>query len=402
MKQKLLTAAIAVIMLLALVGCGSQNTSNTTPNTTTTAPDTPSKENVAIAPENPATGTNPATATNPATEHSTKRTIVDLGGNQVEIPAISDIENVVIITPPVTSILLNVIPDKDMIVGLSPKAFAFSNADLMKKLFPNFKDVETSFIGDNFAVNTESLLKLNPDIILYYGENQKKGIVNVGLPIIDFFPKGKADPRDVSIAWDNLLREIFASDMSESLQTEWEALGKKSADLLAARTGEPKSALCVFSNVGGSLVVSGSSSFDSYAESFFNKAGLRNVAADIQGTAEVSMEQIYQWNPDMIFVFHNAPAQALLNNKIEGQDWSLLNAWQNKAIYDIPQTAYSWITPCADSPLLPLWLISKAYPELFSEAEFRTELGAYYDRFHQVTLTETEIDSILAYRKAQP
>lgn len=373
------TLAAAAFFLLSAAACGAQNTTST------------------AAGENTASQTS---VSDPA-EKKGPRLITDLGGNQVEIPPVSEIQKVVIITPPVTSVLLEVIPDKNMIVGLSPKSFAFSNAEVMAKLFPKFREVDTSFVGDNFAVNAEALLQLDPDIILYYGENQKKGLINTGLPIIDFFPKGKTDPKDVSIAWDNLLREIFEKDSSEGLQSEWTASDQKSKELLEKRTGESKSALCIFSNAGGSLVVSGSSSFDSYAQSFFEKAGLRNAASGISGTAEVSMEQIYQWNPDMIFVFHNAPAQAILNNTIEGQDWSLLTAWKNKAVYDIPQTAYSWVTPCADSPLMPLWLISKAYPELYSEAEFRSELSAYYERLHRVTLTQAEMDSVLALRKLE-
>lgn len=373
------TLAAAAFFLLSAAGCGAQNT------IPTGAGESAASQTSVSAPA----------------ENQGSRLITDLGGNQVEIPPVSEIQKVVIITPPVTSVLLEVIPDKNMIVGLSPKSFAFSNAEVMAKLFPKFKEVDTSFVGDNFAVNAEALLQLNPDIILYYGEIQKKGLVNTGLPIIDFFPKGKSDPKDVSIAWDNLLREIFEKDSSEGLQSEWAASDQKSREVLEKQTGGSKSALCIFSNAGGSLVVSGSSSFDSYAQSFFEKAGLRNAASGISGTAEVSMEQIYQWNPDMIFVFHNAPAQAILNNTIEGQDWSLLTAWKNKAVYDIPQTAYSWVTPCADSPLMPLWLISKAYPELYSEAEFRSELSAYYERLHRVTLTDAEMDSVLALRKLE-
>lgn len=373
------TLAAAAFFLLSAAACGAQNTTSTAAGESTAS----------------------QTSVSAPAENQGSRLITDLGGNQVEIPPVSEIQKVVIITPPVTSVLLEVIPDKNMIVGLSPKSFAFSNAEVMAKLFPKLKEVDTSFVGDNFAVNAEALLQLDPDIILYYGENQKKGLINTGLPIIDFFPKGKTDPKDVSIAWDNLLREIFEKDSSEGLQSEWTASDQKSKELLEKRTGESKSALCIFSNAGGSLVVSGSSSFDSYAQSFFEKAGLRNAASGISGTAEVSMEQIYQWNPDMIFVFHNAPAQAILNNTIEGQDWSLLTAWKNKAVYDIPQTAYSWVTPCADSPLMPLWLISKAYPELYSEAEFRSELSAYYERLHRVTLTQAEMDSVLALRKLE-
>lgn len=129
-------------------------------------------------------------------------------------------------------------------------------------------------------------------------------------------------------------------------------------------------------------------------------SGIRNVAADLKGTVEVSMEQIYEWNPDMIIVFHDAPAKDILSNNIDGQDWSLLNAWKNGAVYDVPRTTYSWITPCADSPLLPLWLLSKAYPGLLSEAEVKTEITEYYQRNYEISLTESDLNSIFGYREA--
>ncbi|MGN9164512.1 ABC transporter substrate-binding protein [Tissierellaceae bacterium HCP3S3_D8] len=329
---------------------------------------------------------------------SQARTITDLGGHEIEIPPVSEIEHVVVITPPVTSVLLETIPSTDMIVGLSSKAFVYSNEDVMNKLFPNYRDVETTFVGDDFSINTEALLALDPDIILYYGEIQRKDLENIGLPIINFFSPSLTDPKDVTVAWDNLLREIFEVEDSESLEKEWKYFDAKVEEILARQTGEAKRALWVFSNVSGKLVVAGSSSFDAYAESFFEKAGIVNVATDIQGTAEVDMEQIYEWNPDTIFVFHNVSAQAYLNNTIEGQDWSLLKAWKDQEIYDIPQTAYSWGAPCADSPLMPLWLISKAYPELYNEEEFYTELEGYYERLHNVTLIEEDMDSILSLR----
>ena len=377
MKRQIIILLLAIVMLYWLTGCGSDTQQEI--NQTETI----------------------AKATNNKSDEDTQshtRTIIDLGGNEVEIPPVSEIEHVVVITPPVTSVLLEVIPDTDMIVGLSPKAFVYSNEDVMEKLFPNYKDIETTFVGDDFSINTEALLALNPDIVLYYGENQRKGLENIGLPIINFFSPKLIDPKDVTVAWDNLLREIFETDGGESLEIEWEYFDTKVEQILVGQTEEPKRGLWVFSNVGGSLVAAGSSSFDSYAESFFEKAGIVNVATSIEGTAEVDMEQIYDWDPDIVFVFHNVPAQRYLNNSIEGQDWSLLEAWENQAIYDIPQTAYSWGAPCADSPLMPLWLVSKAYPELYGEEEFRSELSGYYRRLHNVTLTEENIDMILNLR----
>lgn len=380
MKRQIIILLLAIVMLYSVAGCGRD-----------------------IQQESSQTETNVDITNNESDEdiQSQVRTITDLGGNEVEIPAVTEIKHVVVITPPVTSVLLEVIPDTDMIAGLSPKAFVYSNEDVMEKLFPNYKDVETTFVGDDFSINTEALLALDPDIILYYGEIQKKGLENIGLPIINFFSPKLTDPKDVTVAWDNLLRQIFEVDDSESLEKEWEYFDTKVEEILAGQTEEPKRALWMFSNVSGSLVVAGSSSFDAYAESFFEKAGIVNVATGIEGTTEVDMEQIYEWSPDIIFVFHNVSAQRYLNNSIEGQDWSLLEAWKDQAIYDIPQTAYSWGAPCADSPLMPSWLISKAYPELYSEEEFRTELVRYYERLHNVTLTEADMDSILSLRNIQ-
>ncbi len=144
----------------------------------------------------------------------------------------------------------------------------------------------------------------------------------------------------------------------------------------------------------------GSDSFDGWAQSFFALSGIENAAASIEGTGEVSMEQIYQWDPDFIMCFQDAPASYILDNSIEGQDWSLLSAWKNKQVFDVPRTTYAWVTPCADSPLFPLWLVSKAYPELVSDDEVRTEIREYYQRNYSLELTEGELDSILDYREA--
>lgn len=380
MKKALISLAAATAVACTLAGCGGAGSAG--------------------HPSGREDG--PAAAAEVAAERATQtRVITDLGGNEVEVPPASRIKRVVIITPPVTSVLLDVVPDKEAIVGLSPKAFAFSNAAAMAKLFPEYAGVDATFVGDDFSIDTEALLQLDPDVIFYYGEVQRKGLSNVGLPAVNLYPAKLTDPEDVTVAWDGLLRDIFGADPDEGLKAEWKRSDQKAEGLLAGRTGEKKRALCVFSNVGGSLMVSGSSSFDSYAQSFFDKAGLVNVAADVEGTAEVDMEQVYEWDPDMIFVFHNAPAKAFLANAIEGQDWSLLDAWRGKAIYDIPQTAYSWGAPCADSPMMPLWLISKAYPDLMGEEDFRAELADYYERVHHVELDDADVSSILGLREAR-
>ena len=208
------------------------------------------------------------------------------------------------------------------------------------------------------------------------------------------------DPQAVCIAWDKLLREIFELPASGGQQAAWDSTNAVLSSVLSKQK-EEKTALCVFSNIAGAVTVCGTDAFDTYAQSFFEMAGIKNAAVGIDGTAEVSMEQIYEWDPDMIIVFQDAPAKGIIDNSIDGQDWSILSAWKNGAVYDVPRTTFSWIVPSADAALAPLWLVSKAYPKLFSEQEMRTEIADYYQINYGITLSENDIDSIFAYREAK-
>lgn len=331
--------------------------------------------------------------------HSSMRKIVDLAGNEVEIPAAADIKRVVIISPPVMSFVVETIPSTERIVGFNSLAFMNANTQIVEKVFPNWQAVDTSFIDASFTVNKEALLKLNPDIIFYYGNMQKQGLGEVTVPSIDFRVASN-NPQEVSIAWDNLLREIFELPASDGQQAAWDRTNEKLAALLNNRT-EEKTAICVFSNIAGGVTVCGTDAFDTYAQSFFELAGIKNAAVGIEGTAEVSMERIYEWNPDMIIVFQDAPAKAIIDNSIDGQDWSILTAWKNGAIYDVPRTTFSWIVPSADAALTPLWLVSKAYPDLFNEQEMRAEIAEYYQTNYGIALSEEDIDSIFSYREVK-
>lgn len=327
---------------------------------------------------------------------SSSRTITDLGGNIVTLPPAEQLKRVVIISPPTTSVLLSVIPDPKMIVGVNARAFTTSNPEIIHKIFPNWKSVETKFVNTGFVSNTEELLNLKPDIVFYYGPSQKSEIEKLNLPTVDFFKPGDNNPETVTIAWDRLMRQIFQVKGSTSLQGEWAAANQKSQQLLRARHGKSKSALFIFSNTGGKITVYGN---NTYAETWFKKSGLRNAAATVNGSAEVSMEQIYQWNPDLIYVFIGSPTALFQSNKIHGQDWSLLTAYRNKAIFDIPQAAYSWGAPCSDSPLMPLWLIHKSYPELLDKEAFTKYFKDYYGRMYRLKLEDELVDTILGPRK---
>ena len=123
--------------------------------------------------------------------------------------------------------------------------------------------------------------------------------------------------------------------------------------------------------------------------------------ADGAGQAAVSMEQIHAWNPDVIFINNMrigknvTAAEHILQNKVDGADWSFITAVKEKCVFDIPQGTYIWGMPCADSPLVPLWMLMKVYPDRYTETEFKEKVKRYYKEMYATDLPDAVISDML-------
>jgi iron complex transport system substrate-binding protein len=317
--------------------------------------------------------------------------VTDLQGNKVKLPPPKDLRRVVIIAPPLVSTFAALRIAKAEIVGAHKIAFADANKQLLGLLLPEWQGIPTGFLT-GFQSNTEELLKLKPDVILVYGKFQQEGLQGLPVPVLDFYIDNQ-DNEAWSVAIETLMREIFtATDGILPLQQEWHQAKKQAAHLLANRKGPKKKGLMIMSNTGDKVTVRG---IGSYGDDWLNKSGLVN-AADIKGDGrEVSMEQLYAWNPDIIYVFRGIPAATYLNDGIPGQNWRYITAVRKRAVYDMPLGLMNWGAPHADSPLTLLWLIGKNYPELISRADFKKQMKIFYSRRYNITLSDEVIETIL-------
>ncbi len=323
---------------------------------------------------------------------SGERTIEDNAGNTVVIPPADEIERVVIISPPMISVFTSVVKDTNKIVGAHPGGLASANPQLLDEMVPNWKDIDTTFLT-GFASNTEELLKLKPDIILVYGDFQKEGLENIKIPVVDFFITDMVNEKG-SIKYESLMREIFDVNDDNTLESEWEKANARVDDILKDVEGDTKQkGLMIMNNTGDKITVRASGT---YGDDWLLKSGLANAAGEIEGDSiEVTMEQIYEWNPDIVYVFNGIPATEYLNNNINGQDWSKVEAFNSDRIYNTPKGMFNWGAPCSDSPLMLQWMVSKNFPNKLSEEEFKIEMSDYYSRRYDIDLTGDLMDSIL-------
>ena len=110
------------------------------------------------------------------------------------------------------------------------------------------------------------------------------------------------------------------------------------------------------------------------------------------------MEQIYAWNPSVIFItnFTAAQPEDLYNNTIGNYDWSAVDAVQNEKVYKMPLGMYRSYTPGADTPVTLLWFAKTTYPELFEDIDIIQETRDYYKEVFGVDLTDEQAASIFA------
>lgn len=327
-------------------------------------------------------------------EEGETRVITDLTGTQVRIPAAEHIDRMVIIAPSLVPTYLSIVEDQGRLVGTHPMFFALANPVLLNELLPDWQEINTTFLT-GFTANTEELLKLAPDLILVWGAAQKEGLDKINIPVVDFYEPSHENEQ-WSVGVDRLMRDIFQVESGKSLQEEWTQSNKTvSAALAQIKESDKQTAIMIMNNTGDLITVRGG---NTYGDDWLKKSGLINLAESLTGGENnpVTMEQIYEWDPDIIYLFQGEhDHQAYLTNAITGQDWSKTKAFANERIYKMPVGTMNWGTPSSDSPLTLEWLVKTNYPETMDHAVFLARMKAYYKEHYSVELSEEVLERMV-------
>ena len=135
-----------------------------------------------------------------------------------------------------------------------------------------------------------------------------------------------------------------------------------------------------------------------FGQFWADAVGAVNVAEEITTDNQVAanMEQVYKWNPTIIFITNFTAAQPddLYNNTIGNYDWSAVDAVKNQKVYKMPLGMYRSYTPGADTPVTLLWFAKNTYPELFEDIDMIQETKDYYKEVFGVELTDDQASAI--------
>lgn len=325
-------------------------------------------------------------------------TVTDHLGNAVEVPV--EIDRIVVCDIlPLPSVLSVFFDSAEKIVGMPGTAMSAAENGLLGALYPEILDAETGFI-DGSSLNIEELMKLQPDVVFYNSARTEQAqlLEKAGIPAVAVsVSKWDYDCMETLKQWAALLAQMFPeNDRAEAVA----AYSQKIYDLVQQRTAEipeKERVFFLYKYTDTGIMTSGGRFFGQW---WADAMGADHVASavDADNQITVNMEQIYDWNPGLIFItnFTEATPEDLYENSVGVYDWSAIQAVENRQVYKMPLGMYRSYTPGADTPVTLLWLAKTAYPEAFADIDIIAEAKSYYQEVFGIALTDDQAASIFA------
>ena len=111
---------------------------------------------------------------------------------------------------------------------------------------------------------------------------------------------------------------------------------------------------------------------------------------------EVTAEQLFSWDPDIILVDNHGGLPGLVMESMyrEGGKWSTLSAVQNQQLHRIPAGVF-FLDKGSTTTLLVLWMATILQPELFADIDMVEEVKYYYSEFYEFDLTDEQAQNVI-------
>ena len=324
--------------------------------------------------------------------------ITDQDGFEVTLP--KEINRIVVCDIlPLPSVLAVFFDSAEKIVGISGTSMNAAENSLLGQLYPELLKAETGFINGT-TVNAEELMKLQPDVVFYNASRKELGetLRKAGFPAVAIsVNKWEYNCIETLNQWISLLSQIFPDNAKTEIV---EAYSRKMYDLVQERVStipedQRERVFFLYQYSDTNLQTSGKKFFGQW---WADAIGAVNVAEELanDNSVSVNMEQIYAWNPSLIFIsnFTTADEMSLYSNSVGTYDWSVVDAVTNQRVYKMPLGMYRSYTPGVDTPVTLLWLAKTAYPHLFEDIHILEETKKYYEEVFGITLSDTQAASI--------
>ncbi len=319
------------------------------------------------------------------------RTVTDMEGNQITLPA--DGATFAVFGGPISQV--------PYLLGANASVTAVTKGaqmmQMMQEMDPDIAD-KPAPRTTNGNVNIEELLIANPDCVIAFDVDGNIVASQTDIPVIYLsgtMGDGFAEIRQEVI----FMGEVFQKP--ERAQAYVEYLNETLAFLRSRTADIPEDErVSVFLGEGVSHLqtLGGDTFFTEWTE----VAGCTNAVYAIEttqgqqegmhtGINEISMEQILAVDPGMIIIDTGNPAELATDER-----WKDLRAVKESRVYKEPTALFLWSRPSAESAVLyPLWLAYTAYPDRFSDMSLTDRIKDFYAEIFEYSITDAQAQKII-------
>ncbi|AGB77967.1 ABC-type Fe3+-hydroxamate transport system, periplasmic component [Enterobacteriaceae bacterium strain FGI 57] len=321
------------------------------------------------------------------------RTLTDQLGRQVTLP--DTVNRVVVLQHQTLNLLVQLDAGKDVVGVLS---------SWKKQLGPDFARFMPTLSalpmpGDLTQVNIESLLALHPQVVFvanYAPAAMIQQIQNAGIPVVAISlredaagEKNKMNPTmaDEEHAYNEglkqgirLIGEVVNREKQADELIRYTFSARQKFNAPVADIPEDKKVRVYMANPDLNTYGSGK-----YTGLMMQHAGAMNVAAaTVKGARQVSLEQVLQWNPQVIFVQDRYPE--VVKEITTDPQWQTIDAVKNHRVWLMPEYAKAWGYPMPEALAIgELWMAKKLYPERYKNVDVDAQAQDYYQRFYRTS-----------------
>ena len=376
--KRILCAILAALMLLNLAACGA-------------------------APAD----TQQTQATEAQQQENQDKTVVDLMGREVKVP--EEVQKIAAIAGPTYEMVFMLGSGDQIAMVKSGHTDSYPLANLTN---PRLETLEGLAANPSSSVNIEDYLKHDIDLVVYYDneiELKKFDAVdmaaivvskNTGLIAsldeaksltIDQFIEKLTQPLDI-------LSTALNTEEARSEYETWRDYCDQKLRMVYDRTKDipmEERQTVYWGNTWGEEIRSTYALKNRWYE--VNLAGGQLIGPEENSNfPEVTAEQLYSWDPDIILVDNHGGLPGLVMQSMyrENSKWSTLSAVQNQQLHRIPAGVF-FLDKGSTTTLLVLWMATILQPELFSDIDMVEEVKYYYSEFYEYDLTDEEAQNVI-------
>lgn len=345
MKKRLICVVLALACLLSLAACSNNGASNTKPNEET-------------------------------------RTVVDMAGRTVTVPA--KVDSYIDIWYSHQALIAML----DQCESMTATSYTRDNS-FNAWFFELYPDVPSEDIEH---MNAEQIAEAGIDVVfMQYSQYQDLAaqLDQLGIAAIAVdFDSYESLKQCVTMCAD-VLNTDYARAMAKKFNEQLDAV---TADVGAKVASIPQEDRVRVLNLRNFETLRADGA-NTVADAWITACGGVNVLSELnlEGNQYLNAEQIFEWDPDIVFSSNVGDAAAALGNEA----YKDLTCVKNGNVYDNPSGIFYWNRYSSEYLLQLHWASKIFYPELFADVDMVKIVRDYYKDFYNHEFTDAEIELIL-------